>query len=219
MVLVFRLWLLVAGLALLLAACTSDEEPIVESIPANAVPVNPDVLPTAALAAVADLRPDDELYRLPVGDDRAVLIRVRAEEPPLLFGTSCDVVSAAPLPLGWQGICLEYTWQGRRIEGRFPHGTSSVRAPATFTGFGSPQEAALAAAQLTYPVADGGAVDSMVVICADSEMIDLRVRIDDGRFCQWYGVSGVLEGGRLVYRAGPALACESDAQPHRLTPR
>ena len=170
------------------------------SIPHEAMPVGTEALSTEALAAVADPRPDDELYQLPVGDDRAVLIRVRAKEPPLLFGTSCDVVSAAPLPLGWQGICLEYTWQGRRIEGRFPHGTSSVEAPATFTGFGSPQEAALAAAQLTYPVADIGAVDSMVAIYADSEMIDLRGRVDDGHFCQWYGVSGVLEGGQLVYR-------------------
>ncbi len=207
----FRLWLLVVGLALLLAACTSEEEPASVSVPYEAVPVGAEALSTEALVAVADLRPDDELYRLPVGDDRSVLIRVRGEEPPLLFGTSCDVVSAAPLPLGWQGICLEYTWQGRRLEGRFPYGTFSVEAPATSAGFGSPQEAALAAARLTYPVANGGAVDSMVVIYADSEMIDLRVRIDDGRFCQWYGVSGVLEGGRLVYRAGPALACESDA--------
>ncbi len=213
MVLLFRLWLLAVGLALLLAACTSDDESASVSIPHGAVPVGTEALSTEALAAVADLRPGDELFQLPLGDDRFVLIRVRSEEPPLLFGTSCDVVSAAPLPLGWQGICLEYTWQGRRIEGRFPHGTSSLETPATLTGFGSPQEAALAAAQLTYPAADGGAVDSMVVIYADSEMIDLRVRIDDGRFCQWYGVSGVLEGGRLVYRAGPALACESDVHP------
>ena len=136
----FRLWLLVVGLAVLLAACTSEEEPSSVSIPHEAVPVGTEALSTEALAAVGDLRPDDELYRLPVGDDRAVLIRVRAKEPPLLFGTSCDVVSAAPLPLGWQGICLEYTWQGRRIEGRFLYGTSSVEAPATVTGFGSPQE-------------------------------------------------------------------------------
>jgi hypothetical protein len=85
-----------------------------------------------------------------------------------------------------------------------------VKAPATVTGFTSPQEAALAVAQLTYPVADIGAVDSMVVIYADSKMIDLRVRVDDGHFCQWYGVSGVLEEGRLVYQAGPALPCKSD---------
>jgi hypothetical protein len=195
----------------LLVACTSEDESASVSIPDGAVPVGTEAVSTEALAAVADLRPGDELYRLPVGDDRGVLIRVRGEEPPLLFGTSCDVVSAAPLPVGWQGTCLEYTWQARRIHGRFPHGTTSVKAPATVTGFTSPQEAALAVAQLTYPVADIGAVDSMVVIYADSKMIDLRVRVDDGHFCQWYGVSGVLEGGRLVYQAGPALPCESDA--------
>ncbi len=209
----FRFRLLIAGLTILLVACTSEDESASVSIPDGAVPVGTEALSTKALATVANLRPGDELYQLPVGDDRAVLIRVRDEEPPLLFGTSCDVVSAAPLPFGWQGVCLEYTWQGRRIHGLFPHGTSSVEAPATVTGFSSPQEAAVAAAQLTYPVADVDAVDSMVVIYADSEMIDLRVQVDDGHFCQWYGVSGVLKGGRLVYGAGPALACQSDAHP------
>lgn len=209
----FRLWLFVAGLAVLLAGCTSGDESAFVSIPDGAVPVGTEALSTEALVTVADLRPGDELYQLPVGGDRAVLIRVRGEEPPLLFGTSCDVVSAAPLPLGWQGACLEYTWQGRRIHGRFPHGTSSVEAPTTVTGFSSPQDAALAAAQLTYPVADVDAVNSMVVVYADSEMIDLRVRVDNGHFCQWYGVSGVARGSRLVYRAEPALACESDAHP------
>ncbi len=206
-----RLWVVVAGLALLLAACTIEQESVSVSIPDDAVPVRAEALSTEALAAVADLGSADELYQLPVGDDHAVFIRIRAEEPPLLFGTSCDVVSAAPLPSGWQGMCLEYTWQGRRIHGRFPHGTTSVEAPATVAGFTSPQEAALAAAQLTYPVADVETVDRMVVIYADSEMIDLRVRVNDGKFCHWYGVSGVVEGGRLVYRAGPALGCESDA--------
>jgi hypothetical protein len=103
---VLRLWLLIAGLTVLLVACTSGDESASVSIPDGAVPVGTEAVSTEALAAVADLRPGDELYRLPVGDDRGVLIRVRGEEPPLLFGTSCDVVSAAPLPVGWQGTCL-----------------------------------------------------------------------------------------------------------------
>jgi hypothetical protein len=78
--------------------------------------------------AVADLQPGDELFRLPVGD-YAVLVRVRAGEPTLMFGTSCDVVSAAPLPEGWHGVCLEYTDQGRRLLGTFPYGTTSASGP------------------------------------------------------------------------------------------
>ena len=203
-------WWFIVGVAGLLAACTSGEERASLSIPDDAVSVGKDALSTEALAAVADLRPDDELYQLPVGDDNAVFVRVRDDEPPLLFGTSCDVVSAAPLTGGWQGVCLEYSWHGRRINGRFPHGTFSVEPPATEAGSTSPQEAAFAAAQLTYAVADVGAVDSMVVIYADAEMIDLRVRVDDGDFCQWYGVTGRVEESGLVYRAGPALPSRSE---------
>ena len=206
----FRLWVLVAGLALLLASCTGDGESAAVSIPAGAVAVGTEALSTEALATVADLQPGDELYQVPVGDEVVVLIRVRDEDPPLLFGTSCDVVTATPLPPGWQGVCLEYTWHGRRISGRFPHGTSSVEAQATADTFASPHEAALAAAQLTYPAAKADGVDSMVVIYADAAMVDLRVLVDDGGFCQWYGVIGRVEGGRLVYRAGPALPCESE---------
>lgn len=203
-------WRFVVAVACLLAACTSGDKPASVSIPGDAMSVDEYALFAEALSALADLRPDDELYQLPVGDDHAVFVRIRADEPPLLFGTSCDVVSAAPLASGWQGACLEYTWQGRRINGRFPHGTSSVQAPARDAGSTSPQGAALAAAQLTYPAADVGTVDSMVVIYADAAMVDLRVKVDDGDFCQWYRVTGRVEGSRLVYRAEPAAPCESE---------
>ncbi len=120
-----RVRLLVVPLALvLLVACTDNSEAASVSIPSDAVPVGRAAL-TEELAAVADLGPDDGLYQLPVRDDHWVFIRVRSGEPPLLFGTSCDLVSAVALPVGWQGVCLEYTSQGQRIFGQFPHGTVS----------------------------------------------------------------------------------------------
>jgi hypothetical protein len=84
-------------------------------------------------AAAADLRPGDELFRLPVGE-YAVLVRVRAGEPTLMSGTSCDLVSAVPLPQGWQGVCLEYTDHGRRVFGTFPYVTTCrYGLPRTWT--------------------------------------------------------------------------------------
>lgn len=93
-------------------------------LPAGAVRINPGDLPTEELITVAGDRPGDELYLIPTGE-HSVFLRVRAQEPTLMFGTSCDVVSATPLPVGWEGICLEYTSNGQRVTGRFPYGTTS----------------------------------------------------------------------------------------------
>lgn len=84
---------------------------------------------------------------------------------------------------------------------------SSSDAEADSVGFVSAREAALAAARLTYPVETLEAVDPGIVVYVDSEMIDLLVRVEDGAFCRWYGVSGLVEEGRVVYRAGPAVRC------------
>lgn len=202
-----RLLVLAMFVGALLNACTSQQTDGAV-LPAGAAPVGPEVLATEALATVADVQPNDELYQLPVTDRQAVLIRVRADEPPLLFGTSCDVVTSTPLPQGWEGECLEYTWQGRRIAGRFPHGTTSTEGLAAGDDFATPGEPALAAAQRTYPVMSSGVVDSMVLLHADAESIGLRVLVDDGDFCQWYGVSGSVRDGRLAYTAQPALPCQ-----------
>ncbi|MCA1784249.1 MAG: hypothetical protein LC679_19375 [Intrasporangiaceae bacterium] len=74
-----------------------------------------------------ELQPDDELFMLPVeGTDRAVGIRARDEFAPLLFATSCDVLTQVDLPDGWIGVCLEYTDADQnRVRGLFPHGTTS----------------------------------------------------------------------------------------------
>jgi hypothetical protein len=71
----------------LLVACTSEDESASVSIPDDAVPAGTEAVSTEALATVADLRPGDKLYRLPVGDDGAVLIRVRGEELSLAVGS------------------------------------------------------------------------------------------------------------------------------------
>ncbi len=119
-----RSWASAMALALFAASCSGHERPASASIPSEAEPVGAEALVTPELVAVADLQLGDELFRWPVGED-SVLVRVRVGEPTLLFGTSCDAVSAAPLPPGWQGVCLEYTDHGRRILGTFPYGTTS----------------------------------------------------------------------------------------------
>ncbi|MCC5948177.1 MAG: hypothetical protein JJT89_06945 [Nitriliruptoraceae bacterium] len=78
--------------------------------------------------ATFDLRADDELYALRLPADRALGIRVRDGFAPLLWATSCDLLSSEPLPDGWIGLCREYTAPaagGRRVSGLFPHGTTS----------------------------------------------------------------------------------------------
>lgn len=98
--------------------------PSVSSRLAGAAPISEADLPSDALIAVAELRTGDALYLLPAGE-HWVFVRVRPGEPTLMFGTSCDVVSDTQLPDGWAGLCLEYTSNGHRVSGRFPHGTRS----------------------------------------------------------------------------------------------
>jgi len=113
------------SLTLALSACSAQGEATTAPIPSDAVSVDGSALATEDLAAFANLGPDDRLFEMPTVEDRAVLIRTRDGEPPLLFGTSCDVVSATPLPSGWAGGCLEYTSHGQRMLGEFPYGTVS----------------------------------------------------------------------------------------------
>jgi hypothetical protein len=94
--------------------------------PPGSTEVDAAALTTDALVDAAALIPGDRLFVVPTAGDHAVFVRMRRGAAPLLFGTSCDVVSAARLPAGWQGICLEYTAAGERIVGVFPHGTVSA---------------------------------------------------------------------------------------------
>lgn len=98
--------------------------PASTGLPAGAVRISEADLPTEDLIAVAELRTGDELYFLPARE-HSVFVRVRPGEATLMFGTSCDVVSDTPLPVAWEGLCLEYTSNGQRISGRFAHGTRS----------------------------------------------------------------------------------------------
>jgi hypothetical protein len=189
--------------------CTTGEVREPESLPGEAVAVSSEDLITDELAGVADLGEGDELYQLPAPDGWAVLVRIRTEEPPLLFGTSCDVVNSVPLPAGWESVCLEYTVEGRRVQGRFPEGTISIAAPVgDVAGFNSPNEAALTTARVDNPKLVAAKVSRMVVIYADQAMVDLRVQVEGDAFCQWYGVTGIVEAGRLTYRASPAMPCD-----------
>lgn len=98
------------------------------------VPANETQLFTPQLREVADLQPHDQLYALPLtgtSDGRQLYVRMRDNTRPLLFGTACSLVNSVPLPRGWEGLCLEYNAQGRRITGVFPYGTADN--PSTTT--------------------------------------------------------------------------------------
>lgn len=206
-----RRWSVVGAIScvVVVGGCTTGGASETESLPGEAVAVGFEALATDELAGVADLGEGDELYQLPAPDGQAVLVRIRTGQPPLLFGTSCDVVNSVPLPDGWKSVCLEYTVEGGRVHGRFPEGTTSIPTPVgDLAAFQSPNEAALATAQVDNPGLAAAKVSSMVVIFADQAMVDLRVRVEGDAFCQWYGVTGIVDQGRLAYRASPALPCD-----------
>lgn len=190
----------------LVGACTAGQVREVESLPAEAVAVGSEALVTDELAGVADLRQGDELFLLPGSQGQSVLVRLRTGEPPLLFGTSCDVVSSVSLPAAWKGVCLEYTLADRRVHGRFPYGTFSLKAFPGVAPADSP-EAALVAAHLGDPEFAQALVRRMILIYADDEMVDLRGRVEDGELCRLYAVFGFMEEGRFQYLASPAGAC------------
>lgn len=199
--------LLVVGLAFVLGACSTDVIVKPALLPDNAVAVGPEVLVTDELVDAADLHEGDELYRLAAADDHSVLVRLRTGQPPLLLGTSCDVVNSVLLSEGWEGVCLEYTLNGRRVHGSFPHGTSSVtRFPGTQPS-DSP-EAAVVAAHVGDLEFAQELVGRMVVVYADANTVDMRGRDADEGFCRSYAVFGVKENGRFTYWANPAMACD-----------
>ena len=80
-------------------------------------------LTTPELVAVADLGPGDRLYQIPVGPETAVLVRVREDEAPLMFATSCGLLSSFDLPTGWEGRCLERIVDGQLQKGVFLYAT------------------------------------------------------------------------------------------------
>ena len=81
------------------------------------------VLSTPELVAVADLSPGDRLYQVPAGPDTAVLVRVREDEAPLMFATSCGLLSSFDLPTGWEERCLERIVDGQLQKGVFLYST------------------------------------------------------------------------------------------------
>lgn len=206
-----RRWSVVGVIScvVVVGGCTTGKVLATESLPGEAVAVGSEALVTDELAGVADLGEGDELYQLPAPDGQAVLVRIRTGAPPLLFGTSCDVVTSVPLPAGWESVCLEYTVEGHRVHGWFPEGTISIAASVgDLAAFDSPSEAALATARVDYPGLVAAKVSRMVLIYADQAIVDLRVQVESDAFCQWYGVTGMVDEGRLTYRASPALPCE-----------
>ena len=74
--------------------------------------------------------------------------------------------------------------------------------------FDNPGEAAIAMARTDNPDLENPKVTRMIVIHADARIVDLRVQVEAGGFCHWYGVGGQIREARLEWRAGPAGPCE-----------
>ena len=48
----------------------------------------------------------------------------------------------------------------------------------------------------------------IIGIYADQNLVDLRVQVQADNFCHWYGVTGQVEQGEIVWRGGPANSCD-----------
>ena len=203
--------LVTATAVLLVAAACSSSGGGEVALLTNAVPVGPEALTTDELGNVADLRQGDELYRAPLGA-ASVLIRVRTGHEPLVFGTSCAVVSGFHLPDGWDAVCLELTAGGQRHHGRFPFGVGGpgqIAAGARSIGaYTDPGERALMAAVAGHPDLVDPVVAGLVLLFADERIIDTRVRIEGAGFCHWYGSGGLVGPGGVSWSANEALPCE-----------
>ncbi len=73
--------------------------------------------------------------------------------------------------------------------------------------FANPGDAAIAAALTNNPDLESPKVTRMIAIYADSSIVDLRVQVEAGGFCYWYGVGGQIRETWLEWRAGPAGPC------------
>jgi hypothetical protein len=109
-----------------------------DPMPGDATAVGSETLTTPDLVELAALRFGDLLYRLPAPGG-AVLVRIRFDEPPLLFGTSCDLAQSLPLPTRWRGACLERTVDGSRLTGPWFYGTNLVGGGWTDDGWSGPE--------------------------------------------------------------------------------
>jgi hypothetical protein len=94
--------------------------------PDSAVPVDIDRVPRQLRDMFVPAAPVVAIATDPTGSSDRRVVATPQADPPLLFGTSCDLVSAVPLPTGWLGYCLERTHDGQRISSLFPWGTTST---------------------------------------------------------------------------------------------
>lgn len=97
------------------------------SIPPLGLPLMNDAVEIAAseipkpLTETISPKPGDQLFLVPGGTDRSIIVRLRAGDQPSMYATSCDVLTSVELPEGWSGTCLERTVDGQRITGEFSY--------------------------------------------------------------------------------------------------
>lgn len=102
------------------AVVTTSIPPLGLPLMNDAVEVAPSEIPEHLTETISP-EPGDQLYLVPVGTDRSIIVRLRAGDQPSMYATSCDVLTSVELPDGWAGTCLERTVAGQRITGEFSY--------------------------------------------------------------------------------------------------
>jgi hypothetical protein len=86
-------------------------------------------------------------------------------------------------------------------------GTTMAALPDTGPSYSSPAEAAIAYAEAQQPDIEDPQMTRIIGIYADQNLVDLRVQVQADTFCHWYGVTGQVEQGEIMWRGGPAQSC------------
>lgn len=125
---------------------------------------------------------------------------------PRWVAASAVVLIAAAFAVGWLAApdrSVDVADQSQPVTA-----TTALAVPDTdSTAYASPNEAVTAAALEQDPDLVDPAFQ-MIVIFADENLVDLRVKLQADGFCHWYGANGRVNDDKLEWRAGPADACD-----------
>lgn len=108
-------------------------------------------------------------------------------------------------PVGRVGMADEFQPAPQPV----PPTTALPEIATADNSYTSPYEAVMAAASQQQPdLADP--TFQMIVIFADENIVDLRVKLQADGFCHWYRANGRVNSDRIEWRAGPADPCDAN---------
>ncbi len=105
---------------------TTSIVPTAHPLMVDAVEIDPTNIPTAELSQVIDPQEGDQMFLVPIGDNRSLVVRLRAGARPHMFVTACSVLTSVGLPTGWDGTCLERVVDGDVTTGVFSYSEVAV---------------------------------------------------------------------------------------------